>query len=233
MPGLTTVRTVWTIGSESVPGGPAPLNAAIASAAPIASADPTPGDLYGIFYTGGTTAASKGVMLSHGNIVANAMNMLTEVHFNAETVYLHAAPMFHLADCASTFTVTMVGGTHTFVPRFDPATVMRIIQERRVTHSILVPAMIAAIVNAPAIGDYDLVVADHAALRRPVDLGGGAPPRARVPARLRLRPGVRDDRAVPGGDIPVGATSQDRRRARRAAARRRTVGADCRDPDCR
>jgi len=95
-------------------------------------------------------------MLSHGNIVANAMNMLTEVNFNAETVYLHAAPMFHLADCASTFTVTMVGGTHTFVPRFDPATVMRIIQERRVSHSILVPAMIGALVNAPTVGDYDL-----------------------------------------------------------------------------
>jgi len=36
---------------------------------PIAAADVSGDDLYGIFYTGGTTAASKGVMLSHGNIV--------------------------------------------------------------------------------------------------------------------------------------------------------------------
>jgi long-chain acyl-CoA synthetase len=95
-------------------------------------------------------------MLSHGNIVANAMNMLAEVPFNTDTVYLHAAPMFHLADCAATFSVTLSAGTHTFVPRFDPASVLRVIQDRGVTNSILVPSMIGMLVNAPAIGDYNL-----------------------------------------------------------------------------
>ena len=65
-------------------------------------------------------------MLSHGNIVANAMNMLTAVPFDTDTVYMHAAPMFHLADCSATFALTMAGGTHTFVPRFDPVTVMQV-----------------------------------------------------------------------------------------------------------
>ena len=114
-------------------------------------------DLYGIFYTGGTTAASKGVMLSHGNILANAMNMMVEAPFDTGTVYLHVAPMFHLADCSATFTLTDAGGTHTFVPRFDAVAVMRLIQDRRVTNSILVPAMIGMLVNHPAIGDYDHV----------------------------------------------------------------------------
>ena len=36
------------------------------------------GDLAGIFYTGGTTGRSKGVMLSHGNLMVNALNALGE-----------------------------------------------------------------------------------------------------------------------------------------------------------
>ena len=52
--------------------------------------------------------------------------------------------------------VPRAGGTHTFVPRFDPPAVMRAIQELGVTNSILVPAMIGMLVNAPTIGDYNL-----------------------------------------------------------------------------
>ena len=114
VPGLTTVRAVFVTGAAAA--GAAPLSTAIESAEPIAPADASADDLYGIFYTGGTTAASKGVMLTHGNIVANAMNILTEVPFHTATVYMHAAPMFHLADCSATFSLTMSGGTHTFVP---------------------------------------------------------------------------------------------------------------------
>ena len=156
LPNLTTVRAVFVSGAVTPPAGAVSLNAAIDASDAIEPEDAAGDDLYGIFYTGGTTGASKGVMLSHGNIVANAVNMLTEVPFNQATVYMHAAPMFHLADCAATFSVTMTGGAHIFVPRFDPVAVMQAIQDRRVTNSILVPAMIAAIVNAPGIGDYDL-----------------------------------------------------------------------------
>jgi long-chain acyl-CoA synthetase len=155
-PTLTSVRQVFVTGSGAAPAGATSLDEAIAAADPIGAADAASSDLYGIFYTGGTTAASKGVMLSHGNIVANAMNMLTEVPFHTGTVYMHAAPMFHLADCSATFSLTMSGGTHTFVPRYDPVAVMRMIQDCGVTNSILVPAMIGMLVNAPAIGDYDL-----------------------------------------------------------------------------
>ena len=155
IPGLTTVRTVFVSGAAA-PAGATALDAAIASTDPVPEAAISAGDLYGIFYTGGTTAASKGVMLSHGNIVANAMNMTAEAPFGPATVYLHAAPMFHLADCSATFTLTAAAGTHAFVPRFDPTAVMRTIQDLRVTNSILVPAMIAMLVNAPTIGDYDL-----------------------------------------------------------------------------
>ena len=156
VPRLTSVRSVFVSGSAAPPPGATSLEAAVASTDPIPPAEVSESDLYGIFYTGGTTAASKGVMLSHGNVVANAMNMMAEAPFTPATVYLHAAPMFHLADCSATFTLTAAGGTHAFVPRFDPPAVMQAIQDLRVTNSILVPAMIGMLVNAPTIGDYDL-----------------------------------------------------------------------------
>ena len=157
-------------------------------------------------------------MLSHGNIVANAMNMKAEAPFETATIYLHAAPMFHLADCSATFALTDAGGTHTFVPRFDPLAVMRLIQDLRVTNSILVPAMIGMLVNHPAIGDYDLTSLRGSDVRRAVHLGGDPPPRDALPAALRLPPGLRHDRAVAGGDVPAAALSHDRRASTPAAS---------------
>ena len=59
-------------------------------------------DLAGVFYTGGTTGRSKGVMLSHDNLLTSAMGTLaTEHSLSVDGSYLHAAPMFHLADLAA------------------------------------------------------------------------------------------------------------------------------------
>ena len=70
------------------------------------------GDLAGIFYTGGTTGRSKGVMLSHGNLMVNALNALGEGLWPSSTVYLHAAPMFHLANGAAMYSVLLSGGSN-------------------------------------------------------------------------------------------------------------------------
>src|SRR5205823_1753228 len=80
-PKVPLVRRVFAAGGGAVPDGATSLEAAIDGARPIAPADVADSDIYGIFYTGGTTAAAKGVMLSHGNIVANQMNMLAEIPF--------------------------------------------------------------------------------------------------------------------------------------------------------
>ncbi len=77
-------------------------------------------DLAGIFYTGGTTGRSKGVMLSHGNLMANALNALGEGLWPSSTVYLHAAPMFHLANGAAMYSVLLSGGSNVIIPGFTP-----------------------------------------------------------------------------------------------------------------
>ncbi|MFZ5781537.1 MAG: acyl-CoA synthetase [Pseudomonadota bacterium] len=113
-------------------------------------------DLAGLFYTGGTTGRSKGVMLTHTNLVVNALNAVAGIGFDSDTAYIHSGPMFHLADGASTFGVTLAGGRHAFVPRFEPVEVLQTIQAHQVTHAQFVPTMINMLVNHPRFAEFDI-----------------------------------------------------------------------------
>ena len=106
-------------------------------------------DLAGIFYTGGTTGRSKGVMLSHGNLMVNALNALGEGLFQSSAIYLHAAPMFHLANGAAMYSLLLSGGSNVIIPAFTPEAVMSAVQNERVTDVLLVPTMIQMLVDHP------------------------------------------------------------------------------------
>jgi long-chain acyl-CoA synthetase len=110
----------------------------------------------GLFYTGGTTGRAKGVMLSHKNLVTNALHTAIEFRYRSDTNFLHVAPMFHLPTLARIFAVTMLGGCHTFLDRFNPVQVLEAIQWARVTDTTLVPTMINAVLQVPNLSDYDL-----------------------------------------------------------------------------
>lgn len=79
----------------AVPEDAVSYEALLKAASPVEDAMCCDNDLAGIFYTGGTTGRSKGVMLSHGNLMANAFNALADGLFPSDSIYLHAAPMFH------------------------------------------------------------------------------------------------------------------------------------------
>lgn len=111
--------------------------------------------LAGLFYTGGTTGKPKGVMLSHDNIMFNTLNGLPGLDYDASAVYLHAAPMFHLADMSNTHCVTVVGGTHAIIPRFDVDELLAMIARTRTTHTTLVPTMINMLLASGRIADHD------------------------------------------------------------------------------
>lgn len=113
-------------------------------------------DLAGLYYTGGTTGRAKGVMLSHKNIMSNAINVLMATGYNQRDTWLHAAPMFHLADVGSIFALTMVGARHVLIPMFNPVQVLEAIQNEKVTCTVLVPTMINAVLNHPDADKYDL-----------------------------------------------------------------------------
>ena len=112
-------------------------------------------DVAGIFYTGGTTGRSKGVMLTHKNILTNAFHAVVSLPYTENDTYLHAAPMFHLAEAGGIFGVTMVGGTHAFVRSFTPGDVLETINKIKPTCMLLVPTMINMLINSPDFNQKD------------------------------------------------------------------------------
>lgn len=113
-------------------------------------------DMLDLCYTGGTTGLPKGVMLTQRNIVSNAFHAVMLGRFAEKDVWLHVAPMFHLADAWACYAVTVTGGTHVFIPGFAPVPTLQAIQQHRVTKTILVPTMINFLVNFPQVKEYDL-----------------------------------------------------------------------------
>ena len=80
-------------------------------------------DLAGLFYTGGTTGASKGVMLTHRNLIANALNWLASVPQSPADRTLVMAPMFHAAGSNGILAAIWQGALQ--VPlEHDPAAVL-------------------------------------------------------------------------------------------------------------
>lgn len=129
---------------------------AIHRGAPMADAGRRGDDLASIFYTSGTTSAAKGVMLSHGNIMANNLNTIDGIGLGPGSIHLHHGPLFHIGSAARLFSVTHAGGTHVTLPRFEPAAVLAEIERSRVTHATFVPTMFRALLDEPALRATDL-----------------------------------------------------------------------------
>lgn len=130
-------------------------------------------DIAGIFYTGGTTGRSKGVMLTHKNLQINAHHVVMNLHYKNNDIYLHSGPMFHLADQASTFAVTLVGGTHAILRMFTPKGILEVIEKEQITMSMLVPTMINMFLHSADFEKYDtssLKMILYGASPMPVDL---------------------------------------------------------------
>ena len=107
----------------------------------------TEASLAGLFYTGGTTGASKGVMLSHQNLMANTTNWLMVTRQEPEDIYLIMAPLFHAAGSTSVLATVWTGGCQVVLPAFDPAAALDLIAAESVSATLGVPTMIAAIVE--------------------------------------------------------------------------------------
>jgi long-chain acyl-CoA synthetase len=101
-------------------------------------------DLGGLFYTGGTTGASKGVMLTHRNLVANATHMQMCWPFSPDMVWLVTAPLFHLAGSIAVLSTVWNAGRHVVLSAFDPGAVLDLVESERVTATLVVPSMLAA-----------------------------------------------------------------------------------------
>jgi long-chain acyl-CoA synthetase len=116
-------------------------------AEPLASSGASEDELAAISYTGGTTGRPKGVMLSHGNLLANARHNLIATGHRPSDSWLHVCPMFHVAGTANVLACTWAGSRQVILPRFDAAAVLATIDSERITHTVLVPTMLRMLLD--------------------------------------------------------------------------------------
>ncbi len=77
-------------------------------------------DLAAILYTSGTTGRSKGAMLTHDNLVSNALTLKEVWRFTADDVLIHALPIYHTHGLFVASNVTLFSGASMiFLPKFD------------------------------------------------------------------------------------------------------------------
>ena len=108
------------------------------------------------FYTTGTTGRPKAVAFSHRQIVLHTLgaglnNAMppAEQRFHAGDVYMPLTPMFHVHAWGFPFLATLLGVKQVYPGRYQPAALLRLIAQERVSFSHCVPSILQMLLDAP------------------------------------------------------------------------------------
>ncbi|MEE4300545.1 MAG: long-chain fatty acid--CoA ligase [Pseudomonadales bacterium] len=182
--GAAVEHLVFAADAEEVAEGTTHWEA-LARGETVADANRGYEDVACLFYTGGTTGRSKGVMLTHANLVTNSMTAMLNMDIRSDTVHLHTSPMFHVAGGARLFSVTLAGGTHVVIPRFDVDLFLDVVERERITITIIVPTMLTRLVRHPQLEARDL------SSLKLLSYGASPMPEAVLREALARMPGIR------------------------------------------
>lgn len=120
-------------------------------------------DVAVIMYTSGTTGRPKGAMLTHSNLRANAVEVVSAFGLRERDVTITALPMFHIGGLGlHTLPFIYVGGRNVLMSAFDPKAVLEAVVAERATQLLLVPTMWQAVMAVPDLDGYDLSSLDSA-----------------------------------------------------------------------
>ena len=130
-------------------------------AAPEVAIDPMV-DIAAIPYSSGTTGVSKGVMLSHRNLVANMTQSEPLLAVSPEDVLIAVLPFFHVYGmCIIMNLGLLAGATLVTMPRFELEQFLDLLERHRVTHAYVVPPIALALAKHPAVEGRDLSALRH------------------------------------------------------------------------
>jgi len=172
-------------GNGQCPSWATDVSQLIDANAPIAASSRGGDEMAGIFYTGGTTGFPKGVMQSHRAIWASAVSALPAFGMDRTTRYLHAAPMFHMADLAGSMAATLCCSTHVIQQSFDPEKLLELTEANKITHMLIVPAMVKMV-----LGHSNAASTDVSALQT-IMYGASPMPAATLEQCMTLWPNVK------------------------------------------
>jgi len=115
-------------------------------------------DLAALQYTGGTTGTPKGAMLTHYNLVSNAIMCFAWLHTNpAQEIVLTVLPLFHVYGMTTSMNCPIyMAATMVMLPRFHVKEVLKTIEKHQVTVFFGVPTMYAILASYPEIDKYNL-----------------------------------------------------------------------------
>jgi long-chain acyl-CoA synthetase len=114
-------------------------------------------DAAAIVYTGGTTGLPKGVLLTHYNLVANAMQNAHWFGWSHRDIAIGLLPFYHSWGGSTCVNSPIYAGVRVIIiPRFDAGELLSTIQREKVTAMYGAASMFAALVNSPLLGEYDI-----------------------------------------------------------------------------
>jgi long-chain acyl-CoA synthetase len=95
-------------------------------------------------------------MVTHANILADIHHFNYWMRYTEGAVYLHAAPLFHIADFPAMFVAPAFGASQVTIPKFNPQIFCETVGRERVSHTVLVPTMINLLTQFPDTRKYNL-----------------------------------------------------------------------------
>ena len=116
-----------------------------------------------LFYTTGTTGMPKGVHFTHRQLFLHVVGVMTTLgayqtngRLRSNDVYMPLTPMFHVHAWGVPYVATILGVKQVYPGKYEPAMLMKLLANEKVTFSHCVPTVIQMLVNNPAAKMFDL-----------------------------------------------------------------------------